>query len=113
MDASLVVGGCAVLVALLGLLALHVFRGPNRQHDDLREELARMRSDMSDVERKQANLESAVHAIDKRLVGEHFTRGEIKEMLTEIRGQVGLLTTMVGDLNMAVALIRGGNVRHQ
>lgn len=106
----------AVVVALLAMLAMHFFRGPNRQNDDLRAELkgdiARLDKAVSDIHVDQAALEKAVNSVEKRLVGEHYTRTEIKEMLSEIRGQVSLLTTMVGELNMAVALIRGGNVRH-
>lgn len=108
----------SVVVALMAMLGLHFFRGPNRQVDDIKaefqQEVNRLRGEVSDLRREHDVLESSVNAVDKRLVGEHYTRGEIREMLTEVRGQVSALTTIVNDLKTTVALItRSNNVRRQ
>lgn len=74
-------GDIAVVLALLTFAALHIFRSPNRQIEDLAGEIKALRSDLESLRRDH-------NALAVKLAGEHFTRAEIKEMLREMREAV-------------------------
>lgn len=75
------VGQISVVIAALAMLGLHFFRGPNRQYDDLAARIER-------AEQRLAELSKEYNALALRLAGEHYTRGEIKEMLREVNTAV-------------------------
>jgi hypothetical protein len=101
----------AVVVALVAMLAMHFFRGPNRQTDDVREEIKAVKAENVELGRRIDTLSTRVsgehQALDRRLSSEHYTRTEIREMLREIKEQVGLLQGVVAEIKTAVALMTG------
>lgn len=105
------IADAGVYIALLAMLAMHFFRGPNRQTDDLREEHGRLRNELGDLRKDQAALSMRISgehsALVNQLSRDHFTRAEIREMLGEIKEQVGLVQGVVGELKTALALITG------
>ena len=90
------------IVALLAMLAMHFFRGPNRQADDIRGELETVRENHNELRREH-------NALSHRLSGEHYTRNEIKDMLRDLRVQIDTLQVMMGEIRTAVALLGAKN----
>ena len=101
----------AVMVSLVAMLALHFFRSPNRQTDDLKEDIRQVKAEHAELRRDVSELAARVsgenQALDRRLSSEHYTRTEIREMLREIKEQVGLLQGVVAEIKTAVALMTG------
>lgn len=91
-----------VIVALLAMLAMHFFRGPNRQTDDIRVELNTVRDNHNELRREH-------NALSHRLSGEHYTRNEIKDMLRDLKTQIDMLQATVGEIRTAVALLGAKN----
>lgn len=100
-----------VIVALVAMLAMHFFRSPNRQADDLRDELTRLRGEVMDGRRNHDALSARVSgehtALVRQLSSEHYTRSEIREMLQEIKEQVGLIQGVVSELKTGIAILMG------
>lgn len=100
-----------VVLGVVMMLALHFFRSPNRQTDDVREEIKAVKADSVEMGRRIDALSTRVsgehQALDRRLSSEHYTRTEIREMLREIKEQVGLLQGVVAEIKTAVALMTG------
>lgn len=105
------VADIGAVVALVAMLALHFFRGPNRQVDDIREELQRVRADQSDMRKETNALSMRVSgehtALVRQISSEHYTRTEIREMLRAIGEQMADLTSAVGELKTAIAVLTG------
>lgn len=93
------------------MLALHFFRGPNRQVDDVRDELNRARAEQVDLRRSINDLSSRVSgehtALVRQISSEHYTRNEVREMLREIKEQVDLIQGVVGELKTGIAILMG------
>lgn len=93
------------------MLALHFFRGPNRQVDDVRDELNRARAEQVDLRRSINDLASRVSgehtALVRQISSEHYTRNEVREMLREIKEQVDLIQGVVGELKTGIAILMG------
>ena len=105
------VADIGVVIALLAMLAMHFFRGPNRQADDIREELQRVRSDQGELRRETSALSMRVSgehtALVQQISREHYTRADIKDMLGRVIEQVETLTNAVGELKTAIAVLTG------
>ena len=101
-----------VVIALLAMLAMHFFRGPNRQADDIREELQRVRTEQNDMRKETSALSARVSgehtALIRQISSEHYTRTEIREMLRSVAEQVEHLAGVVVELKTAIAVMTGG-----
>lgn len=91
MMGGITAGDVAVVIALLTFAALHFFRSPNRQYDDISLRIDR-------AENAVAALRDEVKGLALKLAGEHFTRAEIKEMLKEMREAVDRVQGVVDRL---------------
>lgn len=93
--------GASTLVAVLAVLAMHFMRGPNKQTDDLRDELNRQRSDL---DKQRSDLDKCyrdVAALAARVAEAHHSKSDVNRIVDGIQAQIERLqTTMDKTLEM-------------
>jgi chromosome segregation ATPase len=104
--------GMAPIIALIAMLILHFARGPNKQYEDLRADMvaseALLRSEITKLTEENKGLQRDLNALDRKLAGEYMGKPELKELIRDMRDEVGHIRKAVNEMIAVVAKLNNG-----